>query len=152
MEGDRSLPRGARLPRPRIWCASSLRPLNAHLSSAANQIDLYGKGYSEAPKTAFDATLFVVQLALLLQYIRWDAAHVVGFSMGGGVAAAFASSVPHLVAGKIVFISAAGLLTVSPAAVATLCMSHLDLTVFGQRLSAPNPVRPRRSSVLCDSS
>ncbi|EIW64718.1 alpha/beta-hydrolase [Trametes versicolor FP-101664 SS1] len=80
--------------------------------------DLYGKGYSEAPKTAFDATLFVVQLALLLQYIRWDAAHIVGFSMGGGVAASFAASVPHLVAGKVVFIAAAGLLT---------------------RLSAPNP-------------
>ncbi|KAI0639351.1 alpha/beta-hydrolase [Trametes polyzona] len=73
--------------------------------------DLYGKGYSEAPHVTFDATLFVVQLSLLLQYIRWDAAHIVGFSMGGGVAAAFASSVPHLVAGKVVFMSSAGLIT-----------------------------------------
>ncbi len=88
---------------------------NAHLPPTTNA-DLYGKGYSEAPKTTFDATLFVVQLALLLQYIRWDAAHIVGFSMGGGVAAAFASSMPHLVAGKVVFVAAAGLLTVSRAA------------------------------------
>ncbi|KAI0335325.1 alpha/beta-hydrolase [Cubamyces sp. BRFM 1775] len=80
--------------------------------------DLYGKGYSEAPHVAYNATLFVIQLALLLQYIHWDAAHVVGFSMGGGVAAAFAASMPHLVAGKVVFIAAAGLL---------------------ERASAPNP-------------
>ncbi|KAH9849809.1 alpha/beta-hydrolase [Lenzites betulinus] len=72
--------------------------------------DLYGKGYSEAPYTTFDARLFVVQLALLLQYIRWDTTHIVGFSMGGGVAAAFAASMPHLVAGKVVFIASAGLL------------------------------------------
>ncbi|KAI0361681.1 alpha/beta-hydrolase [Trametes cingulata] len=72
--------------------------------------DLYGKGYSEAPKTTYDPTLFVVQLALLLQYVRWDAAHIVGFSMGGGVAAAFTASLPHLVAGKTVFIASAGLI------------------------------------------
>ncbi|KAI0669949.1 alpha/beta-hydrolase [Trametes maxima] len=72
--------------------------------------DLYGKGYSQAPHTTFDATLFTVQLALLLQYIHWDTAHVVGFSMGGGVAAAFTASMPHLIAGKVVFISSAGLI------------------------------------------
>ena len=44
-------------------------------------VDLYGKGYSEAPHTTYDANLFVTQLALLLQYVRWDAAHIVGFSM-----------------------------------------------------------------------
>ncbi|KAJ8495832.1 hypothetical protein ONZ51_g1471 [Trametes cubensis] len=72
--------------------------------------DLYGKGYSEAPHVVYNATLFVVQLALLLQYIHWDSAHIVGFSMGGGVAAAFASSMPHLLTGKVVFIASAGLL------------------------------------------
>ena len=46
-----------------------------------NGIDLYGKGYSEAPHTTYDWTLFCTQLALLLQYVRWEAAHVVGFSM-----------------------------------------------------------------------
>ncbi|KAI8995580.1 alpha/beta-hydrolase [Trametes punicea] len=81
--------------------------------------DLYGKGYSEAPHATYDATFFVVQLALLLQYIRWDIADIVGFSMGGGIAAAFIASVPHLVAGKTVFLAAAGLL---------------------EELRAPNPV------------
>ncbi|OSD03485.1 alpha/beta-hydrolase [Trametes coccinea BRFM310] len=72
--------------------------------------DLYGKGYSEAPLVTYDSTFFAVQLALLLQYIRWPAANIVGFSMGGGVAAAFAATLPHLVAGKLVLISSAGLI------------------------------------------
>lgn len=43
--------------------------------------DLYGKGYSEAPQIKYTPALFVTQLALLMQYIRWDSAHIVGFSM-----------------------------------------------------------------------
>lgn len=43
--------------------------------------DLYGKGYSEAPQTAHHVNLFITQLALLMQYVRWDSAHIVGFSM-----------------------------------------------------------------------
>ncbi|EJF66650.1 alpha/beta-hydrolase [Dichomitus squalens LYAD-421 SS1] len=76
--------------------------------------DLYGKGYSEAPHTTYDANLFVTQLALLLQYVRWDAAHIVGFSMGGGIAGALSASLPHLVAEKTVFISSAGLIERTP--------------------------------------
>ncbi|OBZ79344.1 Dihydrolipoyllysine-residue acetyltransferase component of acetoin cleaving system [Grifola frondosa] len=72
--------------------------------------DLYGKGYSQAPKVKYDATLFITQLALLLQYIGWDNAHIVGFSMGGAIAAGFAAMLPQLVAGKIVFMSSAGLM------------------------------------------
>ncbi|KAL7285274.1 hypothetical protein ACG7TL_000368 [Trametes sanguinea] len=72
--------------------------------------DLYGKGYSEAPHTTYDWSLFVTQLALLLQYVYWDETHVVGFSMGGGIAAAFTAALPHLVSGKVVLIASAGLL------------------------------------------
>ncbi|OSD03484.1 alpha/beta-hydrolase [Trametes coccinea BRFM310] len=72
--------------------------------------DLYGKGYSEAPHTTYDWSLFVTQLALLLQYVHWDETHVVGFSMGGGIAAAFTAALPHLVSGKVVLIASAGLL------------------------------------------
>ncbi|CDO75259.1 hypothetical protein BN946_scf184967.g12 [Trametes cinnabarina] len=90
-------------------------------------IDLYGKGYSEAPHVIYDSTFFAVQLALLLQYIRWDAAHIVGFSMGGGVAAVFAATLPHLVAGKVVLISSAGLI---------------------DHVRAPNPLRDLQASDL----
>ncbi|KAI9063016.1 alpha/beta-hydrolase [Trametes sanguinea] len=72
--------------------------------------DLYGKGYSEAPHTTYDWSLFVTQLALLLQYVGWDEAHIVGFSMGGGIAVAFTAALPHLVSGKLVLIASAGLL------------------------------------------
>ena len=47
----------------------------------SDAIDLYGKGYSEAPHVPSDGTLFVTQLALLMQYVRWETAHIVGFSM-----------------------------------------------------------------------
>ncbi|PCH39668.1 alpha/beta-hydrolase [Wolfiporia cocos MD-104 SS10] len=70
--------------------------------------DLYGKGYSQAPKTTYHVNLFVTQLALLLQYLHWDNAHVAGFSMGGGITAAFAAVLPHLVAGKIILMASAG--------------------------------------------
>jgi hypothetical protein len=43
--------------------------------------DLFGRGYSEAPERPYDAHLYILQLALLMQYIGWDQADVVGFSM-----------------------------------------------------------------------
>ncbi|KAI0638573.1 alpha/beta-hydrolase [Trametes polyzona] len=72
--------------------------------------DLYGRGYSDAPQTTYDANLYTTQLALLLQYVGWNKAHVVGVSMGGGIAAAFAAQFPHLVTDKVVLIASAGLM------------------------------------------
>ena len=46
-------------------------------------LDLYGKGYSEAPGIAYDANLFTIQLALLMQYVKWQKATIIGFSMVG---------------------------------------------------------------------
>lgn len=43
--------------------------------------DLYGRGYSDAPQTTHDAALYVTQLALLMQHIRWEKANIVGVSM-----------------------------------------------------------------------
>ncbi|KAI0758088.1 alpha/beta-hydrolase [Fomes fomentarius] len=72
--------------------------------------DLYGRGYSDAPHTTYDANLYTTQLALLLQYVGWNKADIVGVSMGGGIAAAFAAQFPHLVTDKVVLIASAGLL------------------------------------------
>ena len=44
-------------------------------------LDLYGRGYSEAPDTIYNHDLYTTQLALLLQHIRWDSTHIVGLSM-----------------------------------------------------------------------
>ncbi|KAI0775860.1 alpha/beta-hydrolase [Trametes elegans] len=72
--------------------------------------DLYGRGYSDAPQTTYDSNLYTTQLALLLQYVGWCKADVVGVSMGGGIAAAFSAQFPHLVSDKVVLIASAGLM------------------------------------------
>ncbi|KAI0068625.1 alpha/beta-hydrolase [Artomyces pyxidatus] len=71
--------------------------------------DLYGRGYSDAPQTTYDASLYATQLALLMQHVKWAKANIVGISMGGGIAAAFNHHFPDLVDGKIALIASAGL-------------------------------------------
>ncbi|KAI0940331.1 hypothetical protein AcV5_001469 [Taiwanofungus camphoratus] len=72
--------------------------------------DLYGRGYSDAPQTTYDAGLYTTQLALLMQYVGWDRAHLAGVSMGGGIAAAFAAHFPHLAGARIALVASTGLL------------------------------------------
>lgn len=43
--------------------------------------DLYGRGYSDAPQTTYDAGLYTTQLALLMQHVGWDKACIAGVSM-----------------------------------------------------------------------
>lgn len=75
-------------------------------------LDLYGRGYSDAPQTTYDANLYTTQLALLMQHLRWDKAIVAGVSMGGGIATAFTAQFPHLVDEKVVLLASAGLMEV----------------------------------------
>ena len=85
-----------------------------HLKKEANFIvtiptlDLYGRGYSDAPNVLESTNLYTTQLALLMQYVGWTQARVVGLSMGGSIAATFAAQFPHLVDRDIVFICAVG--------------------------------------------
>ncbi|CAE6430060.1 unnamed protein product [Rhizoctonia solani] len=75
--------------------------------------DLYGRGYSEGPDarfTLYDTDLYVTQLALLMQAIGWHKARLVGMSMGGGIAAAFAAKLPWLVDSNIALIGSAGVM------------------------------------------
>jgi pimeloyl-ACP methyl ester carboxylesterase len=44
-------------------------------------IDLYGRGYSDAPEITYDASLYATQLALLMQHVKWSQAHIAGVSM-----------------------------------------------------------------------
>ncbi|KAF9812764.1 hypothetical protein IEO21_06014 [Rhodonia placenta] len=75
--------------------------------------DLYGRGYSDAPQTTYDAGLYTTQLALLMQHVGWDKACIAGVSMGGGIATAFTAHFPHLVTDKIALIASTGLLNPS---------------------------------------
>ncbi|KAK6981162.1 hydrolase-4 domain-containing protein [Favolaschia claudopus] len=71
--------------------------------------DLYGRGYSDAPRaTPYDAKLYVTQLALLLQHIGWAKTHVLGFSMGGAIAASFVAAFPELVERDVVLVASVG--------------------------------------------
>ncbi|KAI0339886.1 alpha/beta-hydrolase [Trametopsis cervina] len=77
--------------------------------------DLYGRGYSETPEDRpFDAHLYTFQLAFLLQYIGWSSVDVVGFSMGGAIAAAFTHLFPHLVRENVAFLAPGGMLEIGP--------------------------------------
>ncbi|KAG8992355.1 hypothetical protein FRB94_011693 [Tulasnella sp. JGI-2019a] len=72
--------------------------------------DHYGRGYSDAPETEYTDLLYCTQIALLMQYVGWEKTHIVGVSMGGGIAAAFGAMFPKLILGKVVMIAPAGLL------------------------------------------
>jgi pimeloyl-ACP methyl ester carboxylesterase len=52
--------------------------------------DLFGRGYSDRPLVSYDLQLFVRQLSQLVDELKIDACDVIGLSMGGAVAAAFA--------------------------------------------------------------
>ncbi|PFH46559.1 hypothetical protein AMATHDRAFT_183280 [Amanita thiersii Skay4041] len=72
--------------------------------------DLYGRGYSDAPQITYDTNLYTTQLALLLQYLKWEKAIIVGVSMGGGIAAAFTAQYPYLVDERVALIASAGIM------------------------------------------
>ncbi|KAF5354596.1 hypothetical protein D9758_011185 [Tetrapyrgos nigripes] len=85
--------------------------------------DLYGRGYSDAPQTTYDTTLYVTQLALLMQHIKWEKAHVFGVSMGGALTAAFTANFPELVEDRVVVVASAGLIKTSDLSRTTKVMS-----------------------------
>ncbi|KAK1969586.1 alpha/beta-hydrolase [Colletotrichum sublineola] len=65
--------------------------------------DFFGRGYSDAPlDIPHDARLYTTQVLLALAssplpgWTGNDAFHLLGYSLGGAIAAAFASSHPHL--------------------------------------------------------
>jgi pimeloyl-ACP methyl ester carboxylesterase len=71
--------------------------------------DLYGRGYSDRPGGPQDAPFFVAQLADLLedQGVEDDIT-LVGYSMGGAIAAAFAATYPSMLR-QLVLIAPAGM-------------------------------------------
>jgi pimeloyl-ACP methyl ester carboxylesterase len=53
--------------------------------------DLYGRGFSDRPRIQYDLDTFVQQLDDLLEALSIEPAAVIGLSMGGPIAAAYAS-------------------------------------------------------------
>lgn len=98
-----------RLSRVGLWCVRACLVDRAFLMP---HLDLYGRGYSDAPQAIYDSSLYTTQLAFLMQYLRWDKANIVGLSMGGGIAAAFTNQFPHLVDEAVALIASAGIMEV----------------------------------------
>ncbi|KAG2221902.1 hypothetical protein INT45_013238 [Circinella minor] len=72
--------------------------------------DLWGRGYSDAPPTYYDESLYTTQLALLLQKVGWDSdVDVVGVSLGGAIATSFTAFYPEIV-NRLILIAPAGLM------------------------------------------
>ncbi|KAJ6601944.1 Alpha/Beta hydrolase protein [Mycena vulgaris] len=72
--------------------------------------DLHGRGYSDAPAVAtYDASLYVTQLALLLQRIGWPRTRLMGVNLDGAIAAAFVATFPDLVENGVVLVAFTGI-------------------------------------------
>jgi pimeloyl-ACP methyl ester carboxylesterase len=76
--------------------------------------DLFGRGYSDGPSpdtTDYDSSLFTTQILLALQSspIHWSTFTIVGYSLGGAIAADFTSYFPSLVRG-LVLVAPSGLI------------------------------------------
>ncbi|KAJ3316242.1 hypothetical protein HDU76_001953 [Blyttiomyces sp. JEL0837] len=77
--------------------------------------DLYGRGYSAAPGSVYDENLYVAQLKGLLDSVGWEQSNVLGYSLGGGIAAAFAARYSNRV-NHLALVAPAGLMRSLPLA------------------------------------
>ncbi|KAJ1331546.1 2-hydroxy-6-oxonona-2,4-dienedioate hydrolase [Microdochium nivale] len=77
--------------------------------------DLFGRGYSDAPgDVEYDTRLYTTQILLVLasSSLSWtgdNALSIVGYSLGGGIAANFAAAFPHMVE-TLILLAPAGLI------------------------------------------
>lgn len=143
-------------------CVPAFRTCDPPLSF----IDLYGRGYSDAPQTTYDTSLYTTQLALLLQYVGWTKTNVAGVSMvrtcshltaacqltfhqGGSIAAAFSVQFPHLVTGDIALIATAGVVQVRKVAFTVLSVL-IEREVFGYVPYNALPIFTTDASRRCD--
>jgi pimeloyl-ACP methyl ester carboxylesterase len=73
--------------------------------------DLFGRGYSSTPNLVYDMNLYVMQLVQLLHKIGWNSdITLVGWSLGGLIAASYGSNYPETLS-ELILIAPAGLLT-----------------------------------------
>jgi pimeloyl-ACP methyl ester carboxylesterase len=75
--------------------------------------DLFGRGFSDSPGVHYNEGLYVTQLYFVVSKLKWERCHLVGLSLGGGIAASFASQFPELIE-TLSLIAPAGLLEALP--------------------------------------
>ncbi|KAJ7210289.1 Alpha/Beta hydrolase protein [Mycena rebaudengoi] len=142
-----------------------LAPLLAAAGFRVLLYDLYGRGYSDAPRGAsdgipYDAALYATQLALLLQHLEWRKTRVLGYSMGGGISAALVCAFPALVEREVVLLASTGVLELPPAPppspIASLAASVKALvfkparpvSIPGKQLTPTEEIVPLQSAAL----
>ena len=125
---------------PKVLClhgwldnASSFVPLAPYLKDFdLLALDFAGHGFSshrpESSRYYFPDYLFDTDTAL--DELGWDKCHLIGHSMGGGVASSFAAALPERV-NRLVLLDALGLLTLTPDQAA----AQLRLSVLSVRKS-----------------
>ena len=108
---------------PKVLClhgwldnAASFVPLSPFLKDFdLLALDFAGHGFSthrpDASRYYLTENLYDVDAAL--DVLGWDTCHIIGHSMGGGVASAFAAALPERVE-RLVLLDAVGSLTLSP--------------------------------------
>ncbi|ORY52666.1 alpha/beta-hydrolase [Rhizoclosmatium globosum] len=101
--------------------------------------DIQGRGYSDAPTGSaakYDKDMYSLQLHELMQHVGWDSASLLGYSLGGGIATAFAEKHTDKVE-DLVLIAPAGLRQNLPAAASILqnpILSPIFLNTIGRRI------------------
>ncbi|KAJ3197706.1 hypothetical protein HDU67_003667, partial [Dinochytrium kinnereticum] len=95
-------------------CWAAMPTFVSSLVSKGYQIllyDTYGRGYSAAPGVTYDHRLYVTQLRELLDFVGWGGERVslLGYSLGGGIATAFAGEFGERVE-RVVLVAPAGLM------------------------------------------
>ncbi len=115
---------GLRWPRPgkpRVLClhgwldnAASFVPLSAHLEDFdLVAIDFAGHGFSaHRPETSrYYFPEYLYDLDELLDALGWDDCHIIGHSLGGGVACGFTAALPERVK-RLVLLDVVGIFTI----------------------------------------
>lgn len=108
---------------PKVLClhgwldnAASFVPLSAYLQDFdLLALDFAGHGFS-AHRPANSRYYFaenIFDVDAVLDVLGWDSCHLIGHSMGGGVASGFAAAMPERV-NRLVSLDAAGILTLPP--------------------------------------
>lgn len=106
------------IPSPVINTITSLAADSQAKSSRKTLKDLFGRGFSDGVgDLPHDTRLYTSQilLALASSPLAWtgtQAFHLVGYSLGGGIAVPFANAFPHMVA-SLVLLAPAGLIDAS---------------------------------------
>lgn len=129
-----------------------LRRPRKQAAAAHAHVDFFGRGYSDAPADlAYDHRLYAAQILLVIasSTLPWTGAsafHLLGYSLGGALAASFAAHCPHLVR-SLTLVCPGGLVRPSHVSLESrLLYSRGILPAFLVDALARRRLRPRRSA------